>query len=70
MYPAALVRRLDQGKCLAASAHHRCAVGQYQCSTLWTIRWRVGAVDQFQWVDALDEAIRLILIRLLADVTV
>ena len=69
-YPVAMACRLDQGNCLATRAQHRRAVGQYECATLRTIRWRMGAVDQFQWADALDEAIRRILVRLPADVIV
>ncbi len=70
LYPAALASRLDQGDRPAAHAYDLGAVGEDVCSTVWAAGRRVGAVGELQRAHALDEAIRLILVRLPADVVV
>src|SRR4051794_31795889 len=55
---------------LAARACNFGMVGEDLHSTMWAKRQREDAADQFERADALDEAIRLVFVRLPADVVI
>jgi hypothetical protein len=63
-------RQLDQENRLATCAHDLRAVGEKTCPALRAARLIVAAVGELERTDPLDEAIRLVFIRLPADVVV
>src|SRR6266542_3631607 len=70
LYPAALACWLDQRDHLATRARDLGAVGEDLRPTLWATSRREDAVGQFQRAHVLDEAIRLVFIRLPADLVI